>query len=97
MAEFTHFNTHGDAIMVDVSEKKDTLREATARGRILMNKECFQKVRDGQMKKGDVRDEFSNGGKFKFNDAVFGTFYFLLKYVAPVGMVMIFVTNFIGS
>lgn len=54
MAEFTHFNTHGDAIMVDVSEKKDTLREATARGRILMNKECFQKVRDGQMKKGDV-------------------------------------------
>ena len=40
--------------MVDVSEKKDTLREATARGRILMNKECFQKVRDGQMKKGDV-------------------------------------------
>ena len=50
-----------------------------------------------KMKKGDVRDEFSNGGKFKFNDAVFGTFYFLLKYVAPVGMVMIFVTNFIGS
>ena len=50
-----------------------------------------------KMKKGDVRDEFSNGGKFKFNDAVFGTFYFLLKYVAPVGMVIIFVTNFIGS
>lgn len=22
MAEFTHFNTHGDAIMVDVSEKR---------------------------------------------------------------------------
>ena len=50
-----------------------------------------------KMKKGDVRDEFSNGGKFKFNDAVFETFYFLLKYVAPVGMVIIFVTNFIGS
>ena len=54
MAEFTHFNTHGDAIMVEEKKKKDTLREATARGRILMNKECFQKVRDGQMKKGDV-------------------------------------------
>ncbi|MGN0406557.1 MAG: cyclic pyranopterin monophosphate synthase MoaC [Bariatricus sp.] len=54
MAEFTHFNTQGEAIMVDVSEKKDTLREATARGRIQMSSECFQKVRDGQMKKGDV-------------------------------------------
>lgn len=50
-----------------------------------------------KMKKPEVRDEFTNGGKFKFNDAVFGTFYFLLKYVAPVGMVIIFVTNFIGS
>lgn len=40
--------------MVDVSEKKDTLREAVAEGRIRMSRECFQKVSDGQMGKGDV-------------------------------------------
>ena len=54
MSEFTHFNTNGDAIMVDVSEKNDTLREATARGKIRMSRECYEKVKNGQMKKGDV-------------------------------------------
>lgn len=54
MAEFTHFNTNGDAVMVDVSEKKDTIREATACGLISMGRECFEKVRTGQMGKGDV-------------------------------------------
>lgn len=54
MGEFTHFNGQGEAIMVDVSEKKDTVREATASGRIHMSEECYQKVKDGGMKKGDV-------------------------------------------
>lgn len=54
MAEFTHFNGQGDAVMVDVSEKSETLREAVAEGFITMNAECFQKVKDGQMGKGDV-------------------------------------------
>lgn len=54
MGEFTHFNGQGEAIMVDVSEKKDTVREATASGRIRMSEECYQKVKDGGMKKGDV-------------------------------------------
>lgn len=54
MAEFTHFNQQGEAIMVDVSEKADTLREAVAKGCITMSPECFQKVKDGQMGKGDV-------------------------------------------
>ena len=30
MGEFTHFNEQGHAVMVDVSEKSDTVREATA-------------------------------------------------------------------
>ena len=34
MGEFTHFNEQGHAVMVDVSEKSDTVREATAMGRI---------------------------------------------------------------
>lgn len=54
MDGFTHFNGQGEAIMVDVSEKKDTVREATASGRIRMSEECYQKVKDGSMKKGDV-------------------------------------------
>lgn len=54
MAEFTHFNAQGDAIMVDVSGKQDTLREAIAEGSISMSRECFQKVQNGEMGKGDV-------------------------------------------
>lgn len=54
MAEFTHFNGHGEAIMVDVGGKKETLREAVAEGRITMGRECFQKVKEGSMGKGDV-------------------------------------------
>ena len=54
MGEFTHFNEQGHAVMVDVSEKSDTVREATAEGRIRMSEECFEKVKTGGMKKGDV-------------------------------------------
>ncbi len=54
MSEFSHFNTAGEAVMVDVSEKKDTERIAVAAGQISMSAECFQKVTAGDMKKGDV-------------------------------------------
>ncbi len=54
MSEFTHFNQNGDAIMVDVSEKDNTQREATAAGSIRMSRECYEKVKGGDMKKGDV-------------------------------------------
>ncbi len=52
--EFTHFDNAGNAVMVDVSNKEDTCREAIARGEIFMSQECFEKVRSGGMKKGDV-------------------------------------------
>ena len=45
------FNEQGHAVMVDVSEKSDTVREATAMGRISMSQECFEKSenrRDGK-------------------------------------------------
>lgn len=54
MSEFTHFDNQGNAIMVDVSEKQETAREATATGKIQMSEHCFQLVKDGGMKKGDV-------------------------------------------
>ncbi|MDO5590661.1 MAG: cyclic pyranopterin monophosphate synthase MoaC [Lachnospiraceae bacterium] len=54
MSEFTHFNTKGEAVMVDVSDKSDTQREAVASGRIRMSKECYIKVKSEDVQKGDV-------------------------------------------
>ncbi|MDY4561660.1 MAG: cyclic pyranopterin monophosphate synthase MoaC [Peptostreptococcus porci] len=54
MSNFTHFDKNGNAIMVDVSHKDETIREAVAVGSIKMSKECFDKVKAGGMKKGDV-------------------------------------------
>lgn len=54
MGEFTHFNNRGEAVMVDVSEKKQTVREAIAAGTITMSRACFLKLAEGGMGKGDV-------------------------------------------
>jgi cyclic pyranopterin phosphate synthase len=52
--DFTHFDEQGNARMVDVGDKEDTAREAVATGSIFMSTECFQKVKEGAMSKGDV-------------------------------------------
>ena len=44
---FTHFDEKGKAIMVDVTEKQDTVREATATGKITVNEEVFRAVKEG--------------------------------------------------
>lgn len=49
-----HFDEAGNAVMVDVSQKADTVRQATAAGRILVSGDCFQAIRSGTAKKGDV-------------------------------------------
>lgn len=54
MGEFTHFNDQGRAKMVDVGEKPLSRRTAIAAGRVLVNRETFQKIKTGGMKKGDV-------------------------------------------
>ena len=54
MAEFSHFNESGRARMVDVSGKSETLRTATAAGRVLVNRTTFDLIRSGGMAKGDV-------------------------------------------
>jgi cyclic pyranopterin monophosphate synthase len=54
MADFTHFDDKGRALMVDVSEKDVTVREAVARGEILMEPETLDLILSGQAKKGDV-------------------------------------------
>lgn len=50
----THINESGRAKMVDVGEKDETLRIATARGRITMLPETFERIMSGGVKKGDV-------------------------------------------
>lgn len=52
--EFTHIDAAGNAVMVDVSGKEITDREAIAEGRIKLNRECFLAVSAGRAKKGDV-------------------------------------------
>ena len=52
--EFTHFDPGGKAWMVDVSDKDDTRREATAEGVIRMSRACFDKAVAGTLEKGDV-------------------------------------------
>ena len=47
------------------------------------------------MKKDDVRDEFTSGGIRKGNQRLFAFAYFLVKYVAPVAVAVIFISNFI--
>lgn len=51
---FNHFDTAGNAIMVDVSNKEITTRTATATGKILVSKEIIEAVTEGTAKKGDV-------------------------------------------
>lgn len=54
MGDFTHFDDHGRARMVDVGEKSPTRRTASAGARVFVNKNTFALIRDGGMKKGDV-------------------------------------------
>jgi cyclic pyranopterin monophosphate synthase len=54
MAELTHFDAEGRAVMVDVSAKPETARTATARATVLMAAETRELIRSGQAKKGDV-------------------------------------------
>lgn len=51
---FTHFNKHGRAYMVEVTDKDDTSRIAVARGAILMKPETIDAIVKERIKKGDV-------------------------------------------
>ncbi len=50
----THFDVLGNAIMVDVSDKAVTIREAVAEGKIVVNRQVLESIRQGTAKKGDV-------------------------------------------
>lgn len=52
--KFNHFDSKGNAIMVDVSEKNVTERTAIAKGKIYVNSEVMDAVLNQTVKKGDV-------------------------------------------
>ena len=54
MSALTHFDTHGQAHMVDVADKPATRRVAIATGRIEMLPATLELIRAGNAKKGDV-------------------------------------------
>lgn len=59
---FTHLDEHGQARMVDVSEKAVTTRTATAAGSVWMRPETFAMVQSGGAAKGDVLATARIGG-----------------------------------
>jgi cyclic pyranopterin monophosphate synthase len=54
MSDFTHFDTQGHVRMVDVTEKKPTLRIAVAQGIVSMNSDTFEKIMSRSTAKGNV-------------------------------------------
>ena len=54
MSDLTHFNSRGEAHMVDVGDKNQTHRVAICEGSISMKAETLEKILQGDHKKGDV-------------------------------------------
>ena len=50
----THFDKNGKQVMVDVTEKEDTSRIAIAKGKIKVNTEVYDAIKNGTAAKGDV-------------------------------------------
>ncbi|CAI8419888.1 MAG: Cyclic pyranopterin monophosphate synthase [Rhodospirillaceae bacterium] len=51
---FSHFDDGGNAVMVDVSDKPETRREAVAEALVRCKAETLSLIREGDVKKGDV-------------------------------------------
>lgn len=54
MNKLTHLDEHGQARMVDVGGKAQSLRKAVASGRIRISPEALAAIREGDAPKGDV-------------------------------------------
>ncbi len=54
MAEFSHIDEEGKAVMVDVTAKPATERVATARGEVAMSPGTIARIAEGSVAKGDV-------------------------------------------
>ena len=54
MGELTHIDAAGRPRMVDITEKRDTQREAVAKGTVRMQPSTFDLLKKGSIPKGDV-------------------------------------------
>jgi cyclic pyranopterin phosphate synthase len=52
--KLSHVNSSGEAKMVDISLKGETVREAVAKGSVMMQPETLEQVKNASLKKGDV-------------------------------------------
>jgi NSS family neurotransmitter:Na+ symporter len=46
-----------------------------------------------RLKKTDVYDEFTNGGTLSRNAKIFGVLWFLIRYIAPLAIIAIFISG----
>lgn len=53
--DLTHLDSTGRARMVDVGGKPESNRWAVARGTVVMSRETFERLKAGDVRKGDVR------------------------------------------
>ncbi|MCF0176960.1 MAG: sodium-dependent transporter [Bacteroidales bacterium] len=63
---------------------------------IVMGSLCLVIFVGWQMKKGDVKEEFTNGGTLAANGRIFNILYFVIRWIAPVAILLIFISNFLG-
>ena len=49
-----------------------------------------------RMDKADVRNEFTNGGALRTNRRIFGAVYFLIRFIAPAAIIVIFLSHIIS-
>lgn len=54
MAKFTHFDEHGRARMVDITDKKETARVALAKSSVKVTETVYKNIVEQKNKKGDV-------------------------------------------
>lgn len=54
MTNFSHIDKDGWAHMVDISEKKPTVRTARAYGKVIINKEVYDAIKNNTIVKGPV-------------------------------------------
>jgi len=54
MAKLTHVSSTGEARMVDISQKGVTVREAVAKGKVVMKPGTLRQIKKASLKKGDV-------------------------------------------
>ena len=49
-----------------------------------------------RLKKTDIYDEFTNGGTLSVNARIFGILWFLIRYICPLAIISIFITNLLS-